>query len=82
MRLMLVIEAAQTSLAVDRFKASTYARANVRTYWLLDLNSGRLEVHEQPQSDGRYKLVRVLAGDDEVDLPETAVRWRVRDLLP
>lgn len=79
---VLVVEVARTSLAIDRSKAETYARASVETYWLLDLNSGRLEVYEQPQADGRYRVVRLLAADDEVELPEAAVRFRVRDLVP
>jgi len=79
---VLVIEAAKTSLVVDHAKAATYARAGVPVYWLLDLVANRLEVHTEPHTDGRYAVVRVLAGDDAVALPALGITWRVRDLLP
>lgn len=78
---LLVIEVARTSLAMDRSKAATYARAGVPIYWLLDLDAGRLEVHTDPRPDGRYGRVRVLAGEDEVALPERELAWRVCELL-
>lgn len=78
---VLVVELARTSLAIDHEKANVYARAGVPTYWIMDLVTRRLEVHEEPQPDGRYRLVRVLAGDDRVTLPETTVEWRIGDLL-
>jgi Uma2 family endonuclease len=79
---VLVVEVAWTSQALDRAKAAVYARAGAPVYWLLDLAARRLEVHTEPQRDGRYRVARVLAETDEVALPEIDVRWRVADLLP
>jgi Uma2 family endonuclease len=56
----LVIEVADTSLAVDRdVKFPIYARAGVLEAWLLDVSAERLAVYRQPTSDG-YQDVRLL----------------------
>ena len=79
---MLVIEVARTSVRTDRKKAAAYARAGVETYWLINLVSLQVEVHAEPHADGRYALVRVLAPDDEVELPYAAIKWPAARLLP
>lgn len=78
---ILVIEIARTSLALDRFKASIYAGASVPVYWLINLSSSRIEVHEQPLPDGQYGLVRVLGGKETVTVPGTSITWSVDELL-
>jgi Uma2 family endonuclease len=78
---LLVIETAVTSQQTDHAKASDYAMGGAPVYWLLDVPARRLEVHTEPQPDGRYRVVRVLAGDDEVELPGTELRWRVGSLF-
>ena len=78
---ILVIETAVTSHEADRAKAAEYARGGVAVYWLLDVPARRLEVHTEPQADGRYRAVHVLAGDDEVELPLLDSRWPVRVLF-
>jgi Uma2 family endonuclease len=78
---ILVIETAMTSQRADHQKAAEYARGGVPVYWLVDLAARRLEVHTEPQPDGRYRLVGVLGEDDEVELPETDVRWHVGSLF-
>jgi Uma2 family endonuclease len=79
---VLVIEVARTSQVIDRLKADIYARAQVSVYWLVDVAAQRVEVHEDPQPDGRYRLVRVLAGADTVTPPGSQVAWAVSELLP
>lgn len=79
---VLVIEIARTSHALDRLKAGIYARAAVPVYWLVDIPARRIEVHEEPQPDGRYRSVRVLAGSDTVTPPGTSAAWTVDELLP
>ena len=32
--------------------------------------------------DGSYQVTRILGEDEVVELPESDVRWTVRDLLP
>jgi Uma2 family endonuclease len=78
---VLIVEIAKTSLAIDRDKARVYATAGAPTYWIVDLVACHVEVHEDPQADGRYRNVRVLAGDDTVQLPQTNVAWRAADVI-
>jgi Uma2 family endonuclease len=48
----LLVEVAESSLALDRGKkASLYARAGVADYWLVNLVDEVLEVHRQPVPD-------------------------------
>jgi Uma2 family endonuclease len=79
---VLVVEVAVTSQIVDHDKARMYARAGVPVLWLVDVPARRLEVHTDPRDDGRYRSVEVLAGEDAVAAPASAVRWAVRDLIP
>lgn len=44
------------------------------------MKAGRVEVHEEPHADGRYGIVRVLAGDDGLELRQELV-VPVRELL-
>lgn len=70
----LVIEVADSSLDQDWRKRRIYARAGVPEYWIVDLNTSRLEVFTQPnRRDGKYDgHVRLLApGDATVDLSST-----------
>src|SRR5262245_36278467 len=51
-RAALVVEVAETSLAVDRgSKGSLYARAGVADYWIVNLADDIVEVHRQPVPD-------------------------------
>jgi Uma2 family endonuclease len=78
---LLVVETAVTSHVIDRAKAQEYAHGGVAVYWLLDVPARRLEVHTEPQPDGRYRVVQVLARDDEVEVPGTRHRWVVSTLF-
>jgi Uma2 family endonuclease len=79
---VLVVEIARTSLRIDRAKASLYARAGVPVYWLIDVEGRRIQLHEQPQPNGDYALVRILGPEDEITPPGLDLRWKVADLLP
>jgi Uma2 family endonuclease len=79
---ILVVEVAQTSLAIDRVKARVYAKANVAVYWLIDVVGRRVEVHEQPQSDGSYGLVTIVKPGDTLTPPGTSAMWTLDALLP
>jgi Uma2 family endonuclease len=51
-RVALIVEVAETSLAVDRqYKGSLYARAGVPDYWILNLVDRVLEIYREPRSD-------------------------------
>ena len=89
-RPVLVVEVAETSLALDRdHKASLYARAGVLDYWIVNLAGRVLEIHRQPVPDPgprfgwRYNSIGVLRAEGTVSplaLPEACVA--VADLLP
>lgn len=52
--LALVVEVADSSLRFDlETKARLFARANIREYWVFDVNGRRLIVHRNPRS-GKY----------------------------
>ncbi len=78
----LVIEVARTSHAVDRAKASIYARVSVPEYWLIDVPARRIEVHSDPQPDGSYGLVTMLNAGDTLTPPGTSALWALDALLP
>ena len=74
---LLIVEVAHSSLSYDRGeKAALYATAGINDYWVVNLRDGRVEVHRDP-SDGKYRSVEPLTGDDEVRplaMPDMALR--------
>jgi Uma2 family endonuclease len=49
-RPQLVVEIAESSYRIDReYKASLYARAGVRDYWIVDVAGGAIEVLREPE---------------------------------
>lgn len=82
-RAALVVEVAEATLAYDRGrKLAAYARAGVPEYWILDLNSGTLEVCRRPMGEA-YGERRILAADESVaPLAGNGLAIRVADLLP
>ncbi len=85
---VLVVEVADTSLALDRGeKAALYARAGIREYWIVDLVNGQLVVHRDPTRDaaarGRYATVLVLPRGGTVSpLAAPHATIAVTDLVP
>jgi Uma2 family endonuclease len=77
---VLVVEVARTSQALDRRKARSYARIGVPMYWLLDLGARRLEVRSEPDAD-EFRSTRILRDDESITLPETDATWSVGTLL-
>ena len=60
----LLVEVADSSLLYDRrTKFPLYARSGVAEAWLVDLDSGRLEIHRGTGSAG-YRDVRVVSSDE------------------
>ena len=81
---MLIVEVAQTSLALDRLrKGGLYARAGITEYWVVDLVGEALEVYRDPvrASSGhggwKYDSVRLLRRNAVVT-PLAAPRARIR----
>jgi Uma2 family endonuclease len=86
---VLVAEVSQTSYNYDRYdKWVTYAAARVPIYWILDLNTRRLEVHTEPTGDGlaaTYARTQIYGPDDEVPLildGREIARFPVKEILP
>jgi Uma2 family endonuclease len=89
-RPVLLVEVAETSLAIDRLrKGGLYARAGIADYWVVNLIDEVLEVYRQPvrvpsgEGDWTYDSVRLLRRDVVVT-PLAAPRARipVAALLP
>jgi Uma2 family endonuclease len=88
-RPVLLVEVAETSLAIDRVrKGSLYARAGIADYWVVNLSEGLLEVYREPVrsasgSAWKYDSVRLLRRDASVTpLAAPRARIRVPALLP
>jgi Uma2 family endonuclease len=88
-RPLLLVEVAETSLAIDRLrKGSLYARAGIADYWVVNLIEEVLEVYREPvfapsDSDWKYDSVRLLRRN-AIITPLAAPRPRIRvaALLP
>ena len=86
----LVVEVAESSLALDReHKGSLYAQAGVADYWILNLMDRVLEVYREPREDPaarfgwRYGWTEVLSsGSSATPLVAPGARISVSDLLP
>jgi Uma2 family endonuclease len=78
---LLVVEVARTSQAIDRRKVRAYAKIGVPVYWLLDLAARRLEVRSEPDGDD-YRSTRLLRESESVTLPGVDASWTVASLLP
>jgi Uma2 family endonuclease len=63
-QIRLIVEISDSTLAFDRqAKATTYAAAGIREYWVVDLNGRRLVVHTHPVQ-GKYDGVTELTWGD------------------
>ncbi len=89
-RPVLVVEVADTSLALDRLrKGRLYARAGIADYWVVNLIDEVLEVYREPvrapsaHGDWKYHSVRLLRRHAIVSpLAAPRARIRVAALLP
>ncbi len=64
--LLLAIEIADSTLQFDlRVKGALYARAEIREYWVVDVQGKRLIVHRNPQN-GSYSSVKTYLANQEV----------------
>jgi Uma2 family endonuclease len=89
-RLALVVEIADSSLALDReHKSSLYARARVPDYWIVNLVDRVLEIYRDPRPDASasygwaYRSVQSLhAGEHVAPLAAPTARVPIADFLP
>jgi Uma2 family endonuclease len=74
---LLLIEVADLSLGYDReIKGPVYAEAGVPEYWIVNLNQSTVEVHRNPQPDGRFATA-FTARIGETLTPLHAVGWTI-----
>ncbi|HEV8607075.1 MAG TPA: Uma2 family endonuclease [Tepidisphaeraceae bacterium] len=87
---LLVVEVSESTYRFDsKIKASLYASAGIEDYWILNLNSNRLEVYREPVADDaqpfghRYASAKMLAATEIATcLAFPQVKLTVADLLP
>jgi Uma2 family endonuclease len=60
----LIIEVANTSLALDRAKSSIYAKAGIPEYIIVNLQNQILEIYTAP-IDGKYSYMKVFQKDEK-----------------
>lgn len=84
----LVIEVADTSVAIDRAKRHIYARAGIPEYWIINLVEAQVEVFKTPHVTGRnadYQHEEILGRLDQITLAipgEQTQRIAVADFVP
>ena len=61
---LLIIEVSKSSYQYDLAKLATYAEANVNNFWILDINSNRLDVYTLPR--GREYLSRKIFSPNDL----------------
>ena len=59
----LVVEVADTSLLKDRRRRRTYGPAGIGIYWIINLNSRKIEVYSDPNPNGYELRVEFAAGE-------------------
>ena len=79
---VLAVEVAVTSGDRDRGeKLPTYATSGIAQVWIVDAPARRVEVYTEPQTDGRYRCVRLLAPGDDIELPSAEASVAVRSVF-
>lgn len=59
----LVIEVANTSIALDRAKSYIYAKAKIEEYIIINLQNNILEIYTNPM-DGKYSYTKILQKEE------------------
>jgi Uma2 family endonuclease len=81
--ILLVVEVAETSQAVDRkVKAPLYAEQGIPEYWIVDIPKGRIEVHREPEEGAWTSRTSAGRGETLSPLAFPDFTVAVEDLLP
>ena len=59
----LIVEISFSSLSYDRNKALEYARAGIEEYWIVDIESERVEVYKNPTATGYLETIQFTKND-------------------
>lgn len=80
----LVVEVSDSSLAKDRIKkASSYARAGIQDYWIVNLVDRQVEIYRDPSPEGAYQSILILGPTKSIaPLQAPNAEIHVVDLLP
>lgn len=78
----LALEVSVTTQRYDREKAAVYAAAGVANYWLVNTAARRIEVFAEPTPDGIWRINRLAAPGEALELPAGGGEVAVADLLP
>ncbi len=64
---LLIIEVAKSSYQYDLAKLSTYSKANVKNFWIVDISSNRIEIYTEPK-DGEYLSKKIYSPTDLIPI--------------
>jgi len=81
----LVVEILDSTLRFDhKIKLPKYALSGIPEYWIIDLNSRRLEVYRDPSGDDYLEKTTLQTGQTvrPLEFPEIEVRWDVALMDP
>lgn len=79
---LLVVEVSDSSAAFDRTaKQALYARHDIGTYWLVDLEADHVAVYRHP-AEAQYEEKRTFHRGDDLRPPASESSVAVADLLP
>ncbi|WP_169978538.1 Uma2 family endonuclease [Tautonia rosea] len=80
--LVLMVEVADSSIALHRDQADDFARKEVPTYWIGDLKTRRIEAYDTP-NQGTYQRTSVVSESEDIPIEvngQEVGRLRVFDL--
>ena len=80
--MLLVVEVSATSQYLDRRKAPLYAEAGTPVYWIVDVPTRKVTVHEGPRRDGTWERVTEIPESGSLEVPGIDARIAVKELFP
>lgn len=80
---LLVIDASDTTPRFDlTAKATLYAHAGIRDYWVVDVTGRRIIVHQHPTAESYQSITAYAEGETLAPLAKPDASVRVADQLP
>lgn len=79
---LIVVEVSATSQYLDRRKVPLYAEAGANVYWIVDIPSRTVTVHQGARPDGTWDHVHNLPESGELTVPGLDARVPVKELFP
>lgn len=64
---ILIVEVAKSSYLYDLAKLSSYAQAKVENFWILDINTKRLEAYSEPH-DNEYRRKQIYYPPESISI--------------